>query len=155
MPLFIESSKAVTLLLYIKRVRIVSFLQQAFSRLFVIAGNEAIRKVVDFWIASSLPLLAMTTRRGLFRRHILRQASSCFSVSVRNGYSQYLYDNDYSSVSRKERETGHFFFFDFVIRHEAQGFVVHACDFEMQSVALFVSRTKEKKLKKLTAIYAC
>jgi hypothetical protein len=24
------------------------------SRLFIIAGNEAIRKVVDFWIASSL-----------------------------------------------------------------------------------------------------
>ncbi|MDR2027032.1 MAG: hypothetical protein LBQ01_05655 [Prevotellaceae bacterium] len=26
-------------------------------------GDEAIQKVVDFWIASSLPLLAMTTSR--------------------------------------------------------------------------------------------
>jgi hypothetical protein len=41
-------------------------LQQAFSRPVVIArsgSDEAIQKVVDFWIASSLPLLAMTTGR--------------------------------------------------------------------------------------------
>ncbi|MDR2027441.1 MAG: hypothetical protein LBQ01_07780 [Prevotellaceae bacterium] len=33
------------------------------SRLFVIAGDEAIRKIVYFWIASSLPLPAMTKGR--------------------------------------------------------------------------------------------